>query len=109
MEPQKRKILHYKLGGKDLFEEWLGNLPDVSGRAAVGVRIDRVAAGNFGDHRSVGQGVWELRIHCGPGYRIYYGEEGSVIVLLLCGGDKRSQRKDISKARRLWAKHRGIK
>ncbi len=109
MEPQKRKVLHYAAGGKDLYGEWLGNLPDISGRAAIRFRVDRLAVGNLGDHRSIGHGVWELRIHCGPGYRVYYGEDGPVIVLLICGGDKRSQRKDIGKARRLWAAYRGLK
>jgi len=109
MESQKRKVLRYLSAGKDLYGEWLGKLQDISGRAAVSIRVDRVAAGNFGDHRYVDHGVWELRIHCGPGYRVYYGEDGPVIVLLLCGGDKRSQRKDIDKARRLWAAYRGLK
>ena len=109
MQPHEHKVLHCVVEGKDLYGEWLDNLTDTEGRTAIAVRIDRVAAGNFGDHRSVGQGVWELRIHCGPGYRVYYGEDGPAIVLLLCGGDKRSQRKDISKARRLWAAYRGLK
>jgi len=109
MEPQKRKVLRYVAAGKDLYGEWLGKLQDISGRAAVSARVDRVAAGNFGDHRSVGQGVWELRINYGPGYRVYYGEDGPVVVLLLCGGDKRSQRKDIGKSRRLWAAYLELK
>lgn len=109
MESQKRKVRHCIAGGKDLYGEWLGNLPDIVGRAAIRARVDRIAEGNLGDHRSISQGVWELRIHCGPGYRVYYGEDGPVIVLLLCGGDKRSQRKDIGKARRLWAAYRGLK
>lgn len=69
-------------------------------------RLDRVAQGNFGDCRPVGKGVWELRVHCGPGYRIYYGEDGPDVVLLLCGGDKRGQRRDIARARRYWADYR---
>ena len=109
MEPLERKVLHCVVAGKDLYGMWLDNLPDIEGQIAIVARVDRLAAGNFGDHRSVGQGVWELRIHFGPGYRVYYGEDGPVIVLLLCGGDKRSQRKDIGKARRLWAAYRGLK
>ena len=62
--------------------------------------------GNFGDHSHVGQGVWELRIHYGPGYRAYYGEDGPVIVLLLCGGDKSTQKRDIRKAHEFWAEYR---
>jgi len=109
MQPHKRKVLHCVVAGKDLYAEWLNNLPDIAGRVVIGVRVDRVAAGNLGDHRSAGQGVWEMRVHCGPGYRVYYGEDGPAIILLLCGGDKRSQRKDIGKARRLWAAYRGLK
>jgi putative addiction module killer protein len=106
MESQNRKVLHYTLAGKDLFDEWLAGLGDISGRTAVVKRLKRVEGGNFGDHRSVGDGVWELRIDFGPGYRIYYGEDGPVIVLLICGGDKQSQRKDIRLARRLWQEYK---
>lgn len=109
MQPQKRKVLHYVAGGKDLFGEWLDGLPDISGRAVIRIRIDRVENGNLGDCRSVGQGVWELRIHYGPGYRVYYGEDGALIILLICGGDKRTQQKDIRKARRLWEEYRRSK
>jgi putative addiction module killer protein len=97
------------MDGKDIFGEWLGGLRDISARAAILKRIDRVEEGNFGDHRSVGGGVWEIRIHEGPGYRVYYGEDGPKIVLLLCGGDKKTQRKDIGKAQRLWADYRRLK
>lgn len=69
-------------------------------------RIDRVEDGNFGDRGFVGGGVWEIRIHYGPGYRVYYGEDGPAIVLLLCGGDKGTQRRDIRSARELWAEYR---
>lgn len=109
MQPQERKILHYVMAGKDLYGEWLDNLPDISARAAIRIRISRVANGNLGDCRCVGRGVWELRIHCGPGYRVYYGEDGPLIILLLCGGDKRTQQKDIRKARRIWAEYRRLK
>ena len=109
MQPQKRKVLHYVAGGKDLFGEWLDGLPDILGRAAIHIRIDRVEHGIFGDCRGVGEGVWELRIHYGPGYRVYYGEDGPLIILLICGGDKRTQRKDIRKARRLWEEYRRSK
>ena len=102
MQPQQRRVLHYLAAGKDLFGNWLDGLADIMARAAILKRIDRVEEGNFGDHRDIGQGVWELRIHYGPGYRVYYGEAGLIIVLLLCGGDKASQKKDIHKARKLW-------
>lgn len=106
MQPQKRRVLHCVAGGKDLFGEWLEGLADIMARAAVLKRIDRVEEGNLGDHRSVGQGVWELRIHYGPGYRVYYGEDGGKIILLLCGGAKRSQKKDIRSAHKLWSDYR---
>ncbi len=106
MEPQERKILHYTLAGKDLYAEWLDGLRDISGRTMVVRRVERVEDGNFGDHSPVGDGVWELRIDFGPGYRVYYGEDGPVIVMLICGGDKKSQRKDIRLARRLWQNYR---
>ncbi|MCX5785147.1 MAG: type II toxin-antitoxin system RelE/ParE family toxin [Elusimicrobia bacterium] len=102
MQPQKRKVLHYVTAGKDLFGEWLQSLPDISGQAAIVKRIARVEEGNFGDHRALGRGVWELRIHYGPGYRVYYGEDGPIIVLLICGGDKGTQKRNIRKAQRLW-------
>ncbi len=106
MEPRERKILHYTVAGKDLYDKWLAGLRDISGRTAVVKRIERVEEGNFGNHSPVGGGVWELRIDFGPGYRVYYGEDGPVIVMLICGGDKKSQRKDIRMARRLWQNYR---
>jgi len=107
--PLKRDVLHLVSDGKDVFGGWLDGLKDVSGRAAILKRIDRVEEGNFGDHRSVGGGVWEIRIHHGPGYRVYYGEDGPRIVLLLCGGDKGTQRTDIRKAIRLWGRYGTLK
>ncbi|MEM9605398.1 MAG: type II toxin-antitoxin system RelE/ParE family toxin [Pseudomonadota bacterium] len=85
----------------DAFSGWLARLRDPTAVARVMTRLDRVAAGQFGDVRSVGQGVSELRIHCGPGYRVYYTRRGDTVVLLLCGGDKASQRRDIARAHRL--------
>lgn len=69
---------------------------------AIQRRIDRLAAGNFGDHKPCGNGVWELRIDVGPGYRVYYAMDGQTVVLLLCGGDKRSQQSDIDAAVKYW-------
>lgn len=76
-------------------------LRDVQGRAVIARRVERIAASNFGDHKSVGDGVSELRIAFGPGYRVYFTRRGSQIVVLLCGGDKSSQRRDIAKAKQL--------
>ena len=107
MEPIQREILNYiNTAGDNLFADWLDDLKDIKGRAILRKRLDRVEEGNFGDHRSVGGGVSELRIDYGPGYRIYFGEDGPVIILLLCGGDKRTQKKDIQKAQQYWEDYR---
>lgn len=84
-----------------VFSEWMVRLRDTDGRAVIARRIERMASGNFGDHKSVGEGVSELRVSVGPGYRVYYVQRGRRIVILLCAGDKSSQRRDISKARLL--------
>lgn len=87
-----------------LFSEWLNGL-DRMMKARVLTRIDRLRRGNFGDTKSVGEGVFELRLDFGPGYRVYYGREGDLVVILLCGGDKASQSKDIEGAKELWNLH----
>jgi putative addiction module killer protein len=84
------------------FDEWFDSLRDKRMQAAVDARLTRVRAGNFGDCKSVGGGVFELRISFGPGLRVYYGLHGRQIVVLLGGGDKRSQKRDIRRAQRLW-------
>ncbi|PSN12905.1 addiction module killer protein [filamentous cyanobacterium CCT1] len=88
--------------GDCLFDEWFESL-DAQTQARIDARLDRVSLGNFGDCKSVGEGVYELRFFFGPGYRIYYGLAGKQVVLLVVGGDKKSQNKDISMAQRLWA------
>jgi putative addiction module killer protein len=93
--------------GKNHFREWLDNLRDIKTQAKIDIRISRLRLGNFGDTKGIGQGVYELRIHFGPGYRVYYGLEGNKIVLLLCGGDKRTQKKDIKKAVNHWEEYQG--
>jgi putative addiction module killer protein len=85
--------------GKDVFGAWLSELNDLKARARIVVRIDRLASGNFGDTKSLGGGLHELRIDWGAGYRVYYGMTGTACVLLLCGGDKRKQPADIKRAR----------
>ncbi|MBP2275274.1 MULTISPECIES: type II toxin-antitoxin system RelE/ParE family toxin [Sphingomonas] len=80
------------------FHDWLASLRDLRGRARIFDRLLRVADGNFGDAKSVGEGVEELRMHFGPGYRVYFKRQGSAIVLLLAGGDKSGQRRDLAKA-----------
>lgn len=84
-----------------VFGQWLKNLRDRQARARILDRIERMGAGNFGDVKSVGGGVSELRVHYGPGYRVYFTRRGDVLVLLLTGGDKSSQDQDIIEARRL--------
>lgn len=83
------------------FNGWYDRLRDSSAKIRIDARILRLASGNVGDVRSVGGGVWELRIHYGPGYRVYFAVQGSEVVLLLAGGDKSSQRDDIRRAHRL--------
>jgi putative addiction module killer protein len=84
------------------FDEWFDSLRDLRMQAAVDARLARVRAGNFGDCKSVGAGVFELRIAMGPGLRVYYGLRGQEIVVLLGGGDKNSQGRDIRRAQQLW-------
>ncbi len=85
----------------ETFAKWLDGLHDIRARARILVRIERLAAGNPGDVKVVGEGVSELRIDYGPGYRVYYKKQGQKVVILLTGGDKRTQAKDIKTAFRL--------
>lgn len=85
----------------DVFAKWIDGLDDIRARARVLVRIERLAAGNPGDAKPVGEGVSELRIDYGPGYRVYYKQRGRALVILLAAGDKRTQAKDIETALRL--------
>lgn len=88
--------------GSDPFKDWLGALSDRMARARVAARVQRLGAGNFGDCKPVGSGMWELRIDHGPGYRVYYARAGEQLVLLLVGGDKRRQQADIEVALAYW-------
>lgn len=85
------------------FAKWIARLRDTRGRAKIAARIDRLSMGHPGDVRPVGEGISELRIHDGPGYRIYYAQRGTVLIVLLCGGDKSSQSRDIAIAKKLAA------
>jgi len=85
----------------DVFVQWLDGLSDIRARARVLARIERLASGNPGDVAPVGEGVSELRIHYGPGYRVYFKEFGQILIVLLAGGDKSTQPKDIKTALRL--------
>jgi putative addiction module killer protein len=86
-----------------LFSAWMARLRDHRAQAKIAVRIDRLALGNPGDVEPVGEGVSELRIHYGPGYRVYFTRRGKALIVLLCGGDKGSQTKDIKTAKELAA------
>ena len=88
--------------GKNPFREWLHALRDVRARARIRVRLNRVRLGNFGDAKSVGDGVSELRVPSGPGYRVYFARTGSTVILLLCGGDKSTQKRDVNTAKDYW-------
>jgi putative addiction module killer protein len=97
------EIRHYlTASGRDPYQEWLDKLKDLTGRIAIQRRVDRIAEGNFGDHKPLQEGVCELRIDHGPGYRVYYAMERATIVLLRCGGSKRVQDADIKRATRYW-------
>lgn len=97
------EIKHYITGdGRDVFEDWRDKVKDSKAKIAIDRRIYRAELGNFGDHKPCREGVWELRIDVGPGYRVYYAQAGQTVVLLPCGGIKRSQDADISKACEYW-------
>lgn len=100
------RVVHYlSEEGRDYFDAWFRRLPREA-RARVQTRIDRVELGNFGDHKSVGRGVSELRIDSGPGYRLYYGRDADRLVILLGGGVKKSQKSDIAAAQARWRAYR---
>jgi putative addiction module killer protein len=104
MSDAKIQLLEYITeDGNNPFHEWLASLKDRAARARIRVRLNRVRLGNFGDCKPVGKGVNELRVDYGPGYRVYYGKSGSTIVILLCGGSKKAQSKDIQLAQAYWA------
>jgi len=85
--------------GKEPYADWLRSLRDGEAANRIRSRVQRLARGNAGDVKPVGEGVFELRFHFGPGYRVYFGQSGDVVVILLCGGDKGSQAKDIERAK----------
>ena len=104
MQSQPRELRIYENEqGNAPFSSWLDSLRDREARARIKKRLDRVEQGNLGDYRFVGEGVFELRIDYGSGYRVYFVQVERVIVLLLCGGDKSTQDKDIQQAKQFWA------
>lgn len=107
METIERIIREYiSKDGKNYFRNWHNGLKDTRAHIKIDIRIARLRLGNFGDAKSVGNRAYELPIQFGPGYRIYYGLDGDKIVLLLCGGDKKTQKKDIKKAAGFWEEYK---
>lgn len=102
----KTVIFYQDAAGREPFAEWLNRLRDTAARRRILARLRRVQAGNYGDYKSVGAGVYELRFFFGAGYRVYFGEDGGRIVVLLCGGDKNSQRRDIRHAQAFWQEYK---
>jgi putative addiction module killer protein len=106
MQVQPREIRRYTTPeGRAPFTEWLDSLRDRNVRVRIKSRLDRVEQGNLGDFKSVGQGVFELRINYGPGYRVYFGQVGLTIVVILIAGDKSTQEQDIRQAIEYWTDH----
>lgn len=93
--------MRYEIEKTVLFDQWLKKLRDRQAVLAISMRLTRVALGNFGDAKPVGDGLYELRLFVGPGYRLYYTIKGDSVVLLLVGGDKSSQERDIRKAKEI--------
>jgi putative addiction module killer protein len=104
MKKNKHKTLRNYVTplGKVPFLDWLNSIKDQITRLRIRRRLDRLELGNFGDCEPVGEGVSELRLFFGSGYRIYFAEQDEEIIILLCGGDKSSQKKDIKTAKRYW-------
>jgi len=104
---QPRELKFYRTpNGRMPFTEWYDTIRDQSVRNRIQKRLDRLEGGNFGDSKSVGEGVFELRFQFGAGYRIYFAEVGNTIVLLLCAGDKSSQPRDIERAKEYWSQYK---
>jgi putative addiction module killer protein len=107
-EAKPREIeLYVTPDGKIPFSEWLALVKDSRLKTEVRNRLDRLLLGNFGDHKSVGDDVYELRIRYGAGYRIYYAEAEGKVVVLLCAGDKSTQEEDVKTAKAYWKDYNG--
>ncbi len=103
MSAQPREVRRYITPeGENPFNEWITSLRDRIARGKINERLRRIFLGNLGDYKFVGDGVFELRIHYAAGYRVYFGQVDSVVILLLCGGDKSTQNRDIRKAKDYW-------
>ncbi|CAN5743671.1 type II toxin-antitoxin system RelE/ParE family toxin [soil metagenome] len=98
----KELIVYQTEDGKEPFTRWRKSLKDKATVARIDRRLDRVREGHYGDHKAVGEGVFELRLFFGSGYRVYFAEDGDKLVLLLCGGNKGSQNRDVNAAHTYW-------
>lgn len=103
--PSKTVIVYRDQNGREPFTEWLHSLKDPITRRRILRRLLRLEQGHVGDVKSVGSGVFELRFFFGAGYRVYFGDDGAAIVVLLCGGDKSTQRRDIQRAKVYWQEY----
>ena len=107
MIPREIEVRVYETtDGRCPFNDWLARLRDFRAIEKIDARIARLRAGHFGDCKPVGEAVLELRVHYGPGYRVYFARQGRAIVLLLCAGHKATQPRDIARAKRYWREHR---
>jgi len=101
----KTLVIYADRNGYEPFTEWLEGLRDTKGKQRIQARLRRLELGLYGDCESVGDGVMELRLFFGPGYRVYFGEQIGSLVILLCGGDKSTQKQDIEVAKVYWKEH----
>lgn len=100
---QPRELQIYRApNGQEPFTQWFESIPDLKTRTRIQARIDRLGSGNLGDHKSLGGGIFELRLQFGSGYRVYFGQVDNSIVLLLCGGDESSHERDSVRAKAYW-------
>jgi len=107
MDAHERQVRIFRTSDRrEPFSDWLGKLRDARARQQVQARIARLRLGKLGDVKPIGEGVSELRIDHGPGYRVYFGQDGPVLVILLCGGEKRTQATDIRSAKAFWAQYK---
>ena len=105
MAKPKRVLVYADADHKEPFTDWFNGLRDVMGRKRILARVARLEQGNYGDCEPVGEGVSELRLFFGPGYRVYFGEDANGVVVLLCGGDKTTQNQDIKQAKAYWKEY----
>ncbi len=98
-------IVYATKSGKEPYTQWIKELKDISTATRIMKRVGRLSLGNMGDYKSLGGGIFELRLDFGSGYRVYFGRDGEKIIVLLCAGSKRTQAQDIKKARAYWAQY----